>query len=150
MLVPIVMDDYVNCFMSFLEANPATVLNSPVLPLATAHTLAALTCPAPETTMAGLDVLALLSDREVRAQYNAQILPVFAQYGQVVLSLTLAGVVQGFPEAALERVQDIVPATVLSVPREQAQAWVAQVITEIPGHLLPSKEKETFVHELHE
>ena len=140
------MDDYVHCFMSYLTHLPDITLASSLLPLATAHTLSALTCPAPETILICLDTLALLSQRLPQPQIQ----PVFQQYGKIILSLTLLGVVQGFPEDGLDQVQQIVSATVVCAPPAEVEAWVGETMSEIPGHVVPSSEKQILLRELHE
>lgn len=144
------MDDYVHCFMSYLTNLPTTILSSPLLPLATAHTLSALTCPSPETTLICLDTLALLAQRSSHPQSQPLLQPVFQQYGKAILSLTLSGIVQGYPEDGLDQVQQIVAATVQCAPPADVEVWAREAMSEIPVHVVPSGEKETFLRELHE
>ncbi len=144
------MDDYVHCFMSYLTNLPDIILSSPVLPVATAHTLSALTCPAPETSLICLDTLALLSQRLSHPPHQPQLQPVFQQYGKVILSLTLSGVVQGFPEDGLDQIQQIVGATVQCAPPADIEGWIDEAMGEIPGHVVPSGEKQNFRREVHE
>jgi len=148
--VILVMDDYVHCFMSYLIHLPVVTLSSPLFQLATAHTLSALTCPAPETSLICLDTLALLSQRLSHAETHPRLQPIFQQYGKAILSLTLAGVFQGFPEDGLDQVQRVVAATVSCAPPAEVEGWVSEALNEIPGHVVPSGEKQTFLRELHE
>ncbi|ORY31770.1 armadillo-type protein [Naematelia encephala] len=147
--IPDVMDDYVHCFMAYLNALPA-VLSSPVIPHAVQHTLSALTLPASETIFASLDTLALLSQRLSHAQYQPVLRPVFGQYGEVIAGLTIGGIVQSFPEDSLDQVQQILGATLSCAEPAVAGAWVMKAIESLPGNVLPAVEKQKFVGEVHE
>ena len=144
------MDDYVHCFMSFLTNLPNTALSSPLLPLAASHTLTALTCPASETTLICLDTLAHLAQQLSHPNTQSLIQPVFRQYGKAILSLTLSGVVQGFPEDGLDQVHQIVGATSLCAPPNDIEAWATEAMGEIPGYAVPLTDKQNFIRELHE
>ena len=144
------MDDYVHCFMAYLTSLPNLMLSSPALSQAVSHTLAALTCPAPETTLICLDTLSLLAQRLSHAQFRPVLQPIFAQFGKAILAIALGGVVQGHPEDALEPTQVILGATVQCAPPAEVELWAREAIASLPGHVVPAAEKEIFLRELHE
>lgn len=144
------MDDYVHCFMAFINAVPHQTIASAALPVAVSHTLAALLCPAPQTVLVCLDTLALLAQRMQHAEFKPFLQPVFAQYAKGILALVLAGMVQGYPDDGFDQVPPIVYATVTSCPPEDAIAFAAEALKDIPGNALPVAEKEKFAVQLHE
>lgn len=143
-----VMDDYVHCFMAFINAVPQNTLASPAIQLAVSHTLAALMCPAPQTVLVCLDMLALLSQRATHTQFHALLQPAFATYAKPILALVLPGIVQGFPEDGFDQVPVILQATVTSIPAADAEAYATEALAGIPGNALPNSEKEKFIAEL--
>jgi len=149
-----VMDDYVHCFMAYIQALPAPTMSSASCQLAVSHTLAALMCPAPQTVLACLDTLALLAkamtERDNAVQFGPALQPVFAAYAKPLLALVLDGVVRGYPEDGFDQVPVIVKATCASVTPAQAEAFATEGLAAIPGNVLPAAEKQKFIGELHE
>ncbi len=116
-----------------------------------AHTLSALTCPNPDTILIALDVLQHLSQLLGEGPaYQAHIQPVFQQYGQAILGLVIGGVVQGYPDEALSQGKIIVNA-VCEVGRASGQtdSWMSEAVAQIPGHVVPTAEKQAFLQEIH-
>jgi transportin-3 len=144
------MDDYVHLLMAYITHVPNVSLYSPFFHLAFSRTLAALTCPAPETILICLDTLSLVSQRFATEEYRPLLQPVFAQYGKAVLMLVLGGVVQGYPEEGVDQVHEIVAATVFAVPAHEAGEWVAGAIGALPGNVVPPADKQAFLAEVHE
>ncbi|KAK8864138.1 hypothetical protein IAR55_001384 [Kwoniella newhampshirensis] len=147
--IPDVMDDYVHLVMAYLNSIPDLTLSSSLLHLAVSHTLAALTCPAPETILISIDTLAMLSKHLVQPQHHNQLQPIFAQYGKVILVLIIGGVVQGFPEDALDQVQEILQTTAATLPPDVVEGWVAEAVQGFPGHAVPVSEKQAFLQDVH-
>ncbi|WVQ84216.1 hypothetical protein IAT38_006367 [Cryptococcus sp. DSM 104549] len=148
--IPDVMDDYVHLFMAYLRALPDPTLASPLLPLAISHTLATLTCPAPETQLVALDALARLAARLASPAHLAQLQPIFAQYGKPLVGVALQGVVAGFPEDSVEAVHDLLEAMAAHLPAEAVDEWVREGVDGIGGHVVPVADKQAFVREIHE
>ncbi|WRT66764.1 uncharacterized protein IL334_003727 [Kwoniella shivajii] len=148
--IPDVMDDYVHLFMAYLTSIPNLILSSSLIHLAFSHTLSALTCPAPETTLISLDVLSTLSKSLLHAQHHSQLQPIFAQYGKVLVDLVMGGIVQGFPEDGLDQVQIILGAITNSLPPQEVEQWFIESISSLPGHVVPVQEKQGFLNDLHE
>lgn len=155
------MDDYVHCFMAYLTALPELTLSLPLLHLAVSHTLAALTCPAPETVLISLDVLTSLcrlvkppTPSSPQSPYQATLEPIFAQYGSAIIKLTIGGVVQGFPEDCMEQVKEIVETTLMAcaggVAPDVLESWVREAIDGIPGYVVPQNDRVAFLGEVHE
>lgn len=143
-----VMDDYVHCFMAYIHAMTPQTLSSPALSQAVSHTLAALLCPAPQTVLVCIDTLNVLAERMQLPQYQPLVQPVFAQYAKGILSLVLQGIVQGYPEDGFDQSPLIIQGVVTSVPAAEAESYTTEALSGIPGHVLPSADKEKFVHEL--
>jgi transportin-3 len=148
-----VMDDYVHCFMAFIQALPAQTIASPSCQVAVSHTLAALMCPAPQTVLACLDTLSLLAkgmaDRENGPQFAPTLQPIFAVHAKPLFAMLLDGVVSGYPEDGFDQVPFIIKATCASIPPAQAEAYATEGLAAIPGNVLPASEKQKFVTELH-
>ncbi|BEJ17243.1 hypothetical protein CspHIS471_0606440 [Cutaneotrichosporon sp. HIS471] len=145
-----VMDDYVHCFMAYIDDLPQQTLASPALPQAVSHTLAAIMCPAPQTILVCLGTLHMLAKRLTDGQNQAQLQPIFAQFAKPLLSLVLQGIVQGYPEEGFEQTPLIIQATVSSVPAAEAETYATEALSEIPGHVLPAADKTKFIHALHD
>ncbi|WVR06683.1 hypothetical protein IAU60_003715 [Kwoniella sp. DSM 27419] len=157
--IPDVMDDYVHLFMAYLSAIPESTLSSSLVHLAVSHTLAALTCPAPETILISLDLLATLakfSTDGIQGQGHGQpdaranLASIFGQYGKVVLGLVVAGVVSGYPEDGLDSVQSIMAAIAGSQPPENVEQWFVEAVNSLPGHVVPPTEGQSFLRDIHE
>lgn len=142
------MDDYVHCFMAYMTALPQQTLASPAVATAVSHTLAALHCPASETILICLDTLNLLAQRMQHAEFQASLQPVFAQSAKPILSLVLAGIVDGYPEHGFDMVPVILQATVVAVPPAEAQTFATEALAGIPGHALPPADKQQFIVDL--
>jgi transportin-3 len=145
-----VMDDYVHCFMAYIDDLPQQTLTSPVLAQAVSHTLAAIMCPAPQTILVCLDTLNMLARRMLDGQYQAQLQPIFAQFAKPILSLVLQGIVQGYPDDGFDQAPLIIQAVVSSVPGAQAESYATEALAGIPGHVLPPGDKTKFIHALHD
>lgn len=140
------MDDYTHAFMAYLTTVPDLTLSIPSLPLAISHTLSALSCPAPEVIRVSLDVLAKLASLLSTAP---ALQPIFHQYGKGILSLILQGVVQDFPEDGSDEVEKVIVATI-TVGGAESEAWAAEALAGVPGHVLPQADRQVFVTELQE
>jgi transportin-3 len=140
-----VMDDYVHTFMAYLTQIPETILNSSALQLALSQTISALTCPAPETTLVCLDTLVLVTSHLGDPRYTPHLQPLLAQFGSVLVGLLVAGVVGGFPEEGVEQVRTVLGALSVCAPAEEVYGWLNGAVGQIPGHVVPTLEKEKFL-----
>lgn len=142
-----VMDDYVHAFLCFSDRRPINTLSAPLLQLVTGHVISALTCPAPETVNISLEVLSRLC----QGMYQSETLQfTIRQYGPIIISLTLSGLVGHFPVDVIPRVQQIIGITVLCAPPEEAEEWVRQTLATIPNNVIPNVEKQNFHRGVHE
>lgn len=139
------MEDYVHMFTAYITFLPAASISSPVLPLAVSHTLAALVCPAPETNLVCLDALAMLSKYLQDQEYQSRLQPIFAQYGNAIISLLINGMVTDFVEDGLNQVQTVLASTVLCAPAQEVQSWMGEAVGGIGGHIVPMAEKQQFL-----
>lgn len=144
------MDDYVHCFLGYIDQLPQIALTSPVLNLALSHTLAALMCPSAETQIVSLETLASLAKHVQDERWQPYLQPVFAQYGQAIFSVMLKGVVGDFPEESPSDVHTILTATGACAPAAQVELWAAEAVQSIPGHVVPAAERQAFLLALHE
>lgn len=147
------MDDYVHCFMAYLNSLPNLTISLSRFQLAISHVLAALNLPAPETILISLDVLGMLS-RSLSTPdhlFQSTLQPIFALYGKVITSLMIDGVVTRFPEDSLDHVQDILGATLTrsGTAPEVVEGWVTEAIQALPGYVVPQGERVAFLTELH-
>lgn len=138
------LEDYCHALISFLTFLPPVTFSSPALHLATSHTLSALTCPAPPITSVALDVLGILAQN----MNEAQLPPIFVQYGKAILTLCLGGVVQDFPEGTVDPVKEIVGAVCQAAPPAEVEVWAQEAMASVPGHVLPLADKQAFLAEL--
>lgn len=145
-----VMDDYVHCFEAYILALPDRTLSSAAVTPAISHTLAALTCPSPQTIVVCLYVLHLVSQRMQHTQYMPLLQPIFGQYSKVILKLVLAGIVEGYPDDAFDQTPLILYATLTSVSPNEAIALTTESLAAIPGHSLPAADKDVFITEVRE
>lgn len=143
-----VMDDYVHCFMAYIQALPSQTLASAACPLAVSHTLAALMCPAPQTVLVCLDTLSLLAQRMSHAEFEPGLKPMFATYAKPLLALLLDGVVHGLPDDGFDQVPHILKAIAASVPPTEVEAYATEGLASIPGNVLPATEKQKFITDL--
>lgn len=139
------MDDYAHTFIAYINFLTHPTLSSPSLPLAVSHTLAALTCPAPETNLVCLDVLALLSKHLQDSSLQPHIQPLFQQYGKAIVGLLINGMVTDFPEDGLDQVQEVLAAAVICAPAQEVAEWISLAVDGIPGHVVPAGEKPRFL-----
>lgn len=142
------MDDYVHTLMAYMTYLTHPTLSSTSLPTAVSHTLAALTCPAPETILVCLDALALLAKNLQDSSLQPRIQPVFQQYGKAIVSLSVNGMVSVFPEDGLGAVQEVLAATVVCAPAQEVLSWFATALEGIPGHVVPVAEKPKFMEKV--
>jgi transportin-3 len=141
----LVMEDFVHTFIAYITFLPHATLSSPLLHLAVSHTLAALSCPAPETNLVCLDALAILSKRLGEQAFQSTLQPIFAQYGKAIVALLIQGMVADFVEDGLDQVQTVLAATVVCAPAQEVDGWVVEAVGGIAGHIVPLAEKQRFL-----
>jgi len=144
------MDDYVHCFMAYLQHLPTLTLTHPSLQTAFVLTLLALSCPSPQIILVALDTIGLLAQRMSHAQYQPVLAPIFVHAGKELLGTTIQGVVQDYPEDSWEQVYDIVSAVAIVSAPHQAEAWIGEAVQGIPGHVVPKTIKADFMKDVHE
>jgi transportin-3 len=181
------MDDYVHCFMAYLTHLPEITLSIPSLSFAVSHTISALSCPGSETILISLDVLAHLANivnpagpesnngtavapaarrpfssstpstpaSPAAAALVAQIISI--QFSERIMAQTLKGIVQGYPEDALEQVTRVIETIFLArlsaagpAGGEELKATVGKVMLEIPNQTVPQSDREAFYSEVQE
>ncbi|WWC88244.1 uncharacterized protein L201_003150 [Kwoniella dendrophila CBS 6074] len=154
--IPDVMDDYVHLFMSYLTSIPKLILKSNLIHLAVSHTLTTLTCPSPEIILTSLDVLSMLSNNLLLAEYHFELKPIFLQYGKVIVNLLTNGLITStFPEESLDQIQIILYSICQltqndSTNQREIENWFIETVSTLPGHLIPGNEKQIFLHQVHE
>lgn len=145
------MEDYVHCVLVYITQLPALLLSLPTLPKVIQLVTSALSCMAPQTQMTTIDVLSHFAKLASTPAYWPAILPIFRTYGKPLLSLLLNGLVRDFPEEAQDGVPSILAVICAAAPGQgEAEQWVAEVMGEIPGHVLPAEAKGAFVAEIGE
>jgi transportin-3 len=144
-----VMDDYVHCFMAYIQTLPQQTIASPACAVAVSHTLAALNCASTQTILTSLDTLNMLSAAARDPTTASPLHAVFAQYAKPLFALLLDGVVRGYPANGFDSVPDILRAVCASVTPAQAEQFATEGLTSVPGNVLPAADKQAFVTELH-
>ncbi|EIW67770.1 hypothetical protein TREMEDRAFT_74507 [Tremella mesenterica DSM 1558] len=144
--IPDVIEDYLHCFLSYLNFLPPLTLSSPILHLSLSHTLSALTCPSTPIISVALDVLSILSEN----QHEPQLPPIFRQYGKALLGLCLTGLLQDFPEGSTNAVQSVVNAVCAASENAEVESWATEAVGGVAGWMLPLSDKEVFLRDLHE
>lgn len=144
------MDDYIHCFMAYLQHLPTLTLTHPMLQTAFVLTLLALACPSPQIILVALDTIGVLAQRMSHAQYQPVLAPMFMHLGKELLTTTIPGLVQDFPEDSWDQVYDIVSAVAMVSPPQMAEDWIGEAVQKIPGHVVPKNVRIDFMKDVHE
>ncbi|KAI5452636.1 Nuclear import receptor [Naganishia albida] len=150
--IPDVMEDFCQFILQYVLRSPSTLRATAQLPNIIELALAATLLPAGHIVMTALE---LIEDLLQGALRNGDASPsgttpadqpvlqaVAQQFGQRILTMTLQGIAQDYPEDSQEPVTAIVKSLCTLAPPETLRQWIAFAIDGVPGHVIPISSKQ--------
>lgn len=147
-----VMEDFCQFILQYVLRSPSTLRATAQLPNIIELALAATLLPAGHIVMTALE---LIEDLLQGALRNGDASPsgttpadqpvlqaVAQQFGQRILTMTLQGIAQDYPEDSQEPVTAIVKSLCTLAPPETLRQWIAFAIDGVPGHVIPISSKQ--------
>lgn len=145
------MDDYVHCASVYFHKLPSQTFSLPTLHVIIQLVISSLSCPLPETQIVTLQTLKDLAVRCSDPSASAVLLPIFRTYGKPLLTLVLNGLIRDFPEEAQGLAPAIVGIVCAAAPQPgSTDQWVAEIMADVPGHLVPAEAKAAFLEAIRE